>query len=487
VPLAQKSATFNLNNATQASFIVQDGVTGCISDTVVYNLQYSNKPMVNLGNDTAICGGNSLILDAGAANFGYTIRWSTGETTQRIQISTGGTYWVSVTNGVCVTTDTIHVELIPMPLVNLPDASICRGQSVKLDAFVDGAAYLWSTGATTASILVSTQEQFWVRVTKRGCITIDTVNVTVNPPPDISLNRDTTICPDQSIMLTVNVNNGGSIRWATGATTSSIVVNQPGLYWVTVTRDNCMVRDTVNVRLQPGINVELGPNREICPGSSITVDGTTQDAISYLWDDGDSNPVKAFNASGKYRLAVMDRFCQRVFMDSLNVRVTSTPFIDLGNDTMMCIGETLRLRADGSNITRVLWSDGSTGPFLDVTRAGTYSVTVFNDCGSYTDQITVDYTQCDPKPTFPNAFSPNNDGRNDFFRPVVRGPMYEYELRIFNRWGELIYLGRDSKKGWDGRYQGQPVGVGTYVWWLTYKKMPNGNPNIIKGEVTVIR
>jgi gliding motility-associated-like protein len=487
VPLAQKSATFNLNNATQASFIVQDGVTGCISDTVVYNLQYSNKPMVNLGNDTAICGGNSLILDAGAANFGYTIRWSTGETTQRIQISTGGTYWVSVTNGVCVTTDTIHVELIPMPLVNLPDASICRGQSVKLDAFVDGAAYLWSTGATTASILVSTQEQFWVRVTKRGCITIDTVNVTVNPPPDISLNRDTTICPDQSIMLTVNVNNGGSIRWATGATTSSIVVNEPGLYWVTVTRDNCMVRDTVNVRLQPGINVELGPNREICPGSSITIDGTTRDAISYLWDDGDSNPVKAFNATGKYRLAVMDRFCQRVYMDSLNVRVNSTPFIDLGNDTMMCIGETLRLRADGSNITRVLWSDGSTGPFLDVTRAGTYSVTVFNDCGSYTDQITVDYTQCDPKPTFPNAFTPNNDGRNDYFRPVVRGPMYEYELRIFNRWGELIYLGRDSKKGWDGRYQGEPVGVGTYVWWLTYKKMPGGNPNIIKGEVTVIR
>ncbi len=86
VPLAQKSATFNLNNATQASFIVQDGVTGCISDTVVYNLQYSNKPMVNLGNDTTLCGGNSLILDAGAANFGYTIRWSTGETTQRIQI-----------------------------------------------------------------------------------------------------------------------------------------------------------------------------------------------------------------------------------------------------------------------------------------------------------------------------------------------------------------------------------------------------------------
>ncbi|HEU4551717.1 MAG TPA: gliding motility-associated C-terminal domain-containing protein, partial [Chitinophaga sp.] len=487
VPLSQQSGSFNLNNATQASFVVRNGVTGCVSDTVVYNLQYNTTPMVNLGRDTTICGGNSLILDAGAGNFAYNIRWSTGETTQRINVSTAGTYWVSVTNGICTTTDTIQVTVIPMPLVNIPDASICRGQSLKLDAFVDGGTYLWSNGATTSSILVSTQEQFWVKVVKSGCITIDTVNVTVNPPPDISLNRDTTICPDQSVMLTVNLNNGGNVRWVTGATTNSIVVNEPGQYWVTVTRDNCMVKDTVNVRLQPSINVDLGPNQEICPGSQITVDGTTRDAISYLWDDGDPNPVKNIWETGKYRLAVMDRFCNRVFYDSVNVRVASLPRVELGADTIMCIGETLRLRADGDNIKSVLWNDGSTGPFLDVTKAGTYSVTVFNDCGSSTDQITVDFTQCDPKPTFPNAFSPNGDGRNDYFRPVVRGPMYEYELRIFNRWGELIYLGYDSKKGWDGRYQGQPVTIGTYVWWLTYKKMPNGNPNIIKGEVTVIR
>ncbi|WP_213086920.1 gliding motility-associated C-terminal domain-containing protein [Chitinophaga agrisoli] len=487
VPLTQSTPVFNLNNATQASFIVTDGVTGCVSDTVTYSLQYNNKPMVNLGNDTTICGGNSLILDAGAANFAYTIRWSTGETTQRINVSTEGTYWVSVTNGICTTIDTIHVVVVPMPLVNIPDASICRGQSVKLDAFVDGGNYLWSTGETASSILVSTQEQFWVKVVKSGCITIDTVNVTVNPPPDFSLNRDTTICPDQSIMLTVNVTNGGSIRWATGATTSSIVVNEPGQYWVTISRDNCMVRDTVNVRLQPSITVDLGPDRQICPGSQISIDGTTKDALSYLWSDGDPNPVKVITAVGEYRLDVMDRFCQRIFSDSVRVMLAGMPEVNLGRDTVMCIGETLRLRADGKDFNRVLWSDGTTGPFINVTKPGTYSVTVFNDCGSSTDQITVDYTQCDPEPHFPNAFTPNGDGRNDVFRPVVRGPMYEYELRIFNRWGELIYLGRDQKKGWDGRYQGQPVSIGTYVWWLTYKKMPGGNPNVIKGEITVVK
>ncbi|CAL1518135.1 gliding motility-associated C-terminal domain-containing protein [Chitinophaga sp. MM2321] len=486
LPLTQSSNIFNLNGATSASFIMTDGKTGCSSDTVTYDLNYIQKPVVNLGRDTTICGGNSLVLDAGAVNFAYSIKWSTGATTQRIKITQAGTYWVNVSNGQCITSDTIKVGLIPTPLVDIPDTTICRGQSVKLDAYVDGAQYLWSNGATTPSILVSTQEQFWVKVMKSACITIDTIKVSVNPPPDISLSRDTAICPDQSIMLTVN-SNGGRIKWQTGETSNSIIVNQPGGYWVAVSRDNCVVRDTVNVRMKPGITLDLGPDRNICPDGTVAFDGTNPDAISYLWNDGDTNPVKQVSKAGRYKLAVMDRFCQRVYLDSVRVNITGIPKINLGNDTTMCKGETLTLRAEGGGITSARWDNGSSGPTLEVTNGGTYTVTVFNDCGSATDNITVDFIQCEPKPQFPNAFSPNGDGRNDVFRPIVRGPMFSYELRIFNRWGELIFLSADDHKGWDGKYKGSPVDVGTYVWWLTYKKAAGGSANIIKGEVTVIR
>ncbi|NLR69175.1 gliding motility-associated C-terminal domain-containing protein, partial [Chitinophaga varians] len=486
LPLTQRSNQFNLNGATSASFIMTDGKTGCSSDTMTYQLNYIQKPVVDLGKDTTICGGNSLVLDAGASNFAYTIKWSTGETTQRIKITKAGTYWVNVSNGQCITSDTIKVGLIPTPLVTIPDTTICRGQSVKLDAYVDGATYLWSTGATTSSILVSTQEQFWVKVMKSACITIDTVKVSVNPPPDITLSRDTAICPDQSIMLTVT-SNGGRIKWQTGETSNSIIVNKPGGYWVAVSRDNCVVKDTVNVRMKPGIQVDLGPDRNICPDGTVTFNGTNTDAISYLWNDGDTNPVKQVSQAGKYKLAVMDRFCQRVYLDSVNVNITGVPKINLGNDTVMCIGETLTLRAEGNGITSVRWDNGSTSPTLQVTNGGTYTVTVFNDCGSATDDIRVNFTQCEPKPQFPNAFSPNGDGRNDVFRPIVRGPMFDYELRIFNRWGELIFISSDSHKGWDGKFKGSPVDIGTYVWWLTYKKVAGGASNVIKGEVTVVR
>jgi len=233
--------------------------------------------------------------------------------------------------------------------------------------------------------------------------------------------------------------------------------------------------------------VSLGPDRNICPGTTITLDGTTDNAISYLWNDGDPNPVKQINQAGRYKLAVMDKFCQRVYMDSVKVNVTGIPKVKLGNDTVMCKGETLTLRALGTGISAVRWDNGSSAPTLNVTESGTYTVTVFNDCGSATDKIRVDFTQCEPKPQVPNAFSPNGDGRNDVFKPVVRGPMYEYELRIFNRWGELIFISSDQHRGWDGKHKGVPVDIGTYVWWLTYKKSAGGTPNVLKGEVTVVR
>ncbi|MRG44417.1 T9SS type B sorting domain-containing protein [Chitinophaga sp. SYP-B3965] len=486
VPLISTNNRFNLNGATTASFIVRDGVTGCASDTMTYNITYMQMPVVNLGNDTSICGSNGMVLDAGPANFGYTIKWSTGETTQRIRVVNPGTYKVTVSNGMCVTTDSIKVGVIPMPLVNLPDTTICRGQNVKLDANVTGASYLWSTGATTPAINVSTQERFWVRVMKNGCITIDTINVTVNPPPDISLSRDTTICPGQTVMLTVTT-NAGRIQWGNGELGNSIMVNRAGNYSVSVYRDNCVVKEFVKVSERPDMKFDLGPDRIMCPGGSILIDARNPDAASYRWNDGDLNPVKSITQGGKYIIGVLDRHCDRYKTDSINVIIAGAPTVNLGNDTTICRGIRYQLKSNAKNATSYRWSTGATTSSIEITQPGTYSVTAYNDCGSNTDVITIDMKECDSRPDFPNVFSPNGDGNNDVFRPVIRGPMYDYELRIFNRWGEMVFISKDMHLGWDGTYKGRNVDVSTFVWWLSYKKVRNGPAFVIKGDVTVIR
>jgi gliding motility-associated-like protein len=327
---------------------------------------------------------------------------------------------------------------------------------------------------------------YWVDVTVSGCTASDTITVTASPAPNVTLTSDTTICPDETVMLTVDP-DGGTVRWLSGETTNSIVVSKPGDYWVTVTRSGCIVSDTMTVALKSAITIDLGPDRDICIGGRVVVDGSNPDAISYLWNDGDTNPVKEITQPGKYTISVMDRFCSKITMDSVNVNVAGIPAVLLGNDTTLCKGQTLTLTVNAGTGNSIKWQDGATTPTYPVKVSGYYSVTVYNDCGTATDQIAVTFKDCDPRPEFPNAFTPNGDGKNDTFKPIVQGPMYDYDLRIFNRWGEMIFLSKDSQTGWDGKYQGRLVENGTYVWLLSYKKIMGGSVNVVKGEITVIR
>jgi gliding motility-associated-like protein len=153
----------------------------------------------------------------------------------------------------------------------------------------------------------------------------------------------------------------------------------------------------------------------------------------------------------------------------------------------LCKGQTLTLTVNAGTGNSIKWQDGATTPTYPVTVSGYYSVTVYNDCGTATDQIAVTFKECDNKPQFPNAFTPNGDGNNDTFKPVVNGSVYDYEFHVFNRWGQEVFNSKDSQKGWDGKFGGRLVDNGTYVWLLTYKKTIGGSVIIAKGEVTVLR
>ncbi|WP_322518528.1 gliding motility-associated C-terminal domain-containing protein [Chitinophaga sancti] len=487
-PKTQTSNVFDLNGATQATFIVTDGVTGCVSDPVTYNLRYVTKPTVNLGNDVAICEGSTVTLDAGAANAsaGYTIKWSTGAATQQINVSTAGTYTATVTNNGCSATDTVKVTVNQPPVITLKDATICSGDSVKLNAYVQGASYSWNTGDTKASITVGTAGTYTVDVTLKGCTVTTQSTVTVSTPPNITLTPDTAICAGETVMLQVEP-DGGTVRWLDGSLTNSIVVAKTGDYWVTVTKGACVVNDTVRVTNKGNINFDLGPNKDICTGGLVVLDATNPDVTSYLWNDGTTDPIKEVSSPGTYIVKVLDRFCNTLITDSVKVTVAGIGNISLGNDTTICIGQTLTLNPNAGSGNSIRWQDGATTPTYVVTTTGYYTVTVYNNCGTVSDDITVTYKACEGKPNFPNAFTPNGDGHNDTFKPIVTGTMYDYDLRIYNRWGEQIFLSKDSKTGWDGRYQGTLVDVGTYVWMLSYKKLLGGPVNVVKGEVTVIR
>lgn len=214
-------------------------------------------PVVNLGNDTSFCAGNAVVADAGA---GFSIyAWSTNSTAQTVVITTSGTYRVTVTdaNG-CSGTDTKIVTVNALPVVNLGnDTSICVGTSLTLNASGGaGQTYSWSTGATSASIVVNQINTYSVTVTSSaGCTNSDQILMLgFNPNPIVNLGPDTTICAGSSIFLTPGTYS--TYNWSTGSKLPQIQVSTANTYSVTVTNSNgCVGSDSRVVSLQVCGNV----------------------------------------------------------------------------------------------------------------------------------------------------------------------------------------------------------------------------------------
>jgi gliding motility-associated-like protein len=117
--------------------------------------------------------------------------------------------------------------------------------------------------------------------------------------------------------------------------------------------------------------------------------------------------------------------------------------------------------------------------------SGTYPVTlIVADTNGCTDTTVQDYIISAP-PVVPNAFSPNGDGQNDYFW-VRGGPFTDLELRIYNNWGELIYVGTEQRPGWDGTRDGIPQPIGVYVY-TVYAKTPDAKEHHLSGDVTLLR
>lgn len=160
---------------------VTELVNNC-STTDSITVTFGTVPTVTLPNDTAICSGSNLTIDAGAGYASY--NWSTGETTQTITVNSADTYSVTITNNDgCSASDSMVVSVNPLPNVNLGnDTTICNNQNIVLDAGGGFVSYSWSTGANTQTITATganTVNNYTVTVTDaNGCSNSDVITIT---------------------------------------------------------------------------------------------------------------------------------------------------------------------------------------------------------------------------------------------------------------------------------------------------------------------
>ncbi|MEZ4773712.1 MAG: gliding motility-associated C-terminal domain-containing protein [Bacteroidia bacterium] len=341
---------------------------------------------VDLGNDSTLCQGGSLLLDATYPGANYL--WSDGSTNSTLTVNSTGTYWAEVNVNGCIARDSINVTFSPAPTVNLgADTAICAGTTLILDAQNPGATYIWQNNSANSTFSANTAGQYWVTVDDGICSASDTITLSIDPLPQVNLGNDTTICIGDTITLDATFLNS-NYEWSNGAFSPTIPVFSQGLYWVQVIHKCGIVRDSVVISTTSVPSISLGPDTAICKGNNLLLDATAP-AVTYQWQNLSTTPTLSVTNTGLYWVQ-LSHLCG-TFRDSIQVVVDSIPSTELGPDRQACEGDVILLNASAPGNTTYLWQDNNTNPFYTINTGGLYTVTLTGRCGSSRDSVNVTY------------------------------------------------------------------------------------------------
>ena len=266
-----------------------------------------------------------------------------------------------------------------------------------------------------------------------GCDSIRTLNLTVKPKKYSTVYQ--TIC------------NGNSFSG----------YSLPGIYVDTFASiSGCDSIRTLDLSINPVYSISI--NKNICEGQTYL--GHSQ---SGTYTD------KFFTVNG----------CDSILIT--NLIVDKIPRVTLGKDTTLCLGEKLFL--EPGQFQTYLWQDGSTNNYFKVSEPGQYLLTVTNGCGSATAKKNVRFEKC--LSLFPNAFTPNGDDKNDLFRITNGINLNNFNLQIFNRYGERVFETNSSTKGWDGTFKNIKQDTGAFTWQCTFSE--GNNAKNLKGTILLLR
>ena len=463
-----------------------DQCSNHFSDTIIVSNAYFP---FSIGADTVRCNNDTIHLTAtvGFMNYQwqphYYISADTGRTVTVLPAA--DTFYIASAQKYpgCYVSDTINIKVFSSPSIHLGnDTTLCAGQSLTLNSGNGFASYAWSNGATSQQVTVNKKGIYFVRATAaNSCVSSDTLEIlNITPLPVFTLGSDTVLCMDTIYAYNFNLSNA-TYLWNDGSTSNHYNISQPGIYWLSVTQQGCIAKDTVIIGYKNNPVANLGNDTTLCTGKSYLLNATYNNA-KYLWQDGSVLPEFLVTAAGNYNVAVNLNGC--IAKDTIQINYLDKPLFTLGRDTLICQGETILLQPHLNVQANFLWQDGSVQPTYEVRDTGVFSLKASNICGSFFDALFIGPGTCNLM--LPNAFSPNGDGLNDIFRIKYPFTVKEFRLTIFNRFGEKIFETTDMSKGWSGTYKGNDQPEGSYVWVVQLTGL-NNIKQTSKGIVTLIK
>ena len=335
------------------------------------------------------------------------------------------------------------------------------------------------------------------------CFNASTSVLTVNACSSYMLNSQTYIASgtyvqtipnatgcDSTITLHLVINNKkteqtksiceGSYFFAGGSNQ-----NAAGIYYDTLTTTmGCDSVVITQIAIDPRPVPNLGADRDLCKNMVLKLTpGTFQ---SYVWQNNSIAATLPVTAPGFYWVKVTNNF-QCSTTDTIRILTLLDPPANFLKKTdSLCAFKTLDLLSL-NNYSRYQWSTGADSKIVTIQNPGKYWLTVTDANGCIdTDTTTIFDKQCQYGVYIPTAFTPDNNGKNDLFRPSIFGRLLKYHIAVYDRLGNLVFESNDAAKGWDGRLRGMTQENGAFVWICSYH-LQGSAPKSEKGTVLLLR
>ncbi|RAJ77394.1 gliding motility-associated-like protein [Chitinophaga dinghuensis] len=451
------------------------------------------------------------------------------------QLTDAGQYQVLITDnttGSCVggaQSEIVDLTMKTAPVLTVTAAmTICSGNQLQLQATTtdvptsavwkgpDGTNYTGLNAVVTTSAATKNTGDYILNFTSSsGCTIIATTNVTVKDGSNIDFTLSASqVCIGKTLSLqATGIVADGNYTWSAAGSptitgphtlTPQFSWNTPGVYAIQLAVPNVCIGNgqithsvTVNGVPAPGV-VSFNPG--VCQDDTMSIIVSGAGDASIQWRIGGSpvitgtgdHVIVKWSATGIYPVAyTLTGSCGTLAVNVPQpVIVHPLPTVSLGRDTIICHDAQFFIQPVVSEgVNSYSWQDGPFGSKAGwlATAPSTVKIKVKNQWGCIaTSSIKLGEMHCGCDVYVPTAFSPNGDGRNDLFRPVVYCAASKYYFQVFNRWGQLIFSSHNPGEGWNGMVGGRRAEVGGYLWMLEYENPEQ--PGIIRktGTFTLI-
>ncbi|MEX0597828.1 MAG: gliding motility-associated C-terminal domain-containing protein, partial [Candidatus Paceibacterota bacterium] len=467
-------------------------------DTFFTKVYVHDAPPIQLGADTLICQNKTLYLYADSMHY-QTFLWSNNDTSSFISVNQSGLYHVKASNPYCASYDSIFVETVNCDFqvqnTCFKDTTTFTFEELTFDSIA-----LKQNNQTLKS---SIHSEFQYSFADKGQQDIqfklykNNLNTTIDVPLKIDtiiapkMVTDTIICRNSFYTVNLNTNYYDSVRWNQANLSWNNVLKNEDEYIYAVFKNDCHYTDTIHLYV-----IDCGIKTSgFCLDDSSSAQLNETRLMSQHWQFGNGaelnnnkHQITLKLPEGFYQNSVESKINKAKIIQKFDLRVSEVPNIQFNADSLVCRFSKLNSGIDNPSILHFWQNNTSQFNEIRILESGKYHLMIQKEACIKRDSIELLVQDCECIIYYPDAFSPNSNQINEVFKPVTDCEASDYDITIFNKWGEIIYRSNDYLSGWNGKdSKNRDVMQDYYYYLVKYKSKLTGNILYKKGAVMLLR